>query len=143
MNNIIIRDYCKGDYEKVDFLWNEINLGGKHRGDNEDTIENTIKNGGKLFILEEKETARIIGTSWLTNDKRRIYLHHFGIDPKYQGKGYSKLLLDKSLKYAQKQGLQIKLEVHKDNNIAIDLYKKYGFKYLGDYIVFIIRDIVK
>ncbi len=34
----------------------------------------------------------------------------------------------------------VKLEVHRSNKRAIELYKKAGFSYLGDYDVYIIRD---
>jgi len=91
--------------------------------------------------MEVNSSRRIIGTSWLTSDARRIYLHHFGIKPGYRGKGLADLLLKESLEYAKSTGLQIKLEVHKNNKNAIELYKKAGFKYLGDYDVYIIRKI--
>jgi ribosomal protein S18 acetylase RimI-like enzyme len=38
-------------------------------------------------------------------------------------------------------GSQVKLEVHSTNLKAINLYKKFGFKHLGEYNVYIIRDI--
>jgi ribosomal protein S18 acetylase RimI-like enzyme len=115
-------------------------MGDQSRGDNRETIGETIALGGRLFVLEDRLTHRVIGTSWLTLDGRRIYLHHFGIDPRYQGKGYSGLLLKVSLDHARSTGLQIKLEVHKDNELAEAIYIKAGFKYLGDYKVYIIRD---
>jgi len=37
--------------------------------------------------------------------------------------------------------MQIKLEVHKNNKIAKTLYQSVSLKYLGDYEVYIIRDI--
>jgi ribosomal protein S18 acetylase RimI-like enzyme len=89
----------------------------------------------------EKNSDAIVGTSWLTVDGRRTYLHHFGINSDYQGNGLSKILLDASLKLAKTYGMQIKLEVHNDNVKALGLYKKAGFTYLGDYHVYIIRDI--
>ena len=141
--NQILRDYKESDFDEVNELWIDTGMGGIQRGDNKAIISDTINNGGKLIILEDKETGEIIGTSWLTTDKRRIYLHHFGIRPCFQGKGFSKLLLAQSLAFAREQGLQIKLEVHKNNEVAINLYKKCGFKYLGDYFVFIIRDLSK
>ncbi len=61
--------------------------------------------------LRSKDKGNICGTSWMTNDGRRILLHHFGILPEYQGKGYSKILLKESLRYVKKTGLQVKLEV--------------------------------
>ncbi|RLD73184.1 MAG: hypothetical protein DRJ10_18120 [Bacteroidetes bacterium] len=90
---------------------------------------------------QDSNNEKIIGSSWLTNDGRRLYLHHFCILPKYQSKGLSKTLLDKSLAFAKEVNLQIKLEVHRDNTIAKELYHKGGFKYLGDYEVYIIRDV--
>lgn len=134
-----IRPYKTGDFEQIQLLWEETGLGNKQRGDNAEIIEKTIAAGGELFILENTSNNEIIGTSWLTNDHRRIYLHHFGIKPAYQGKGLSKPLLEKSLEWAKNTQLQIKLEVHIDNKKAIQLYEKFGFKRLGDYDVYIIR----
>lgn len=139
-NNYHIRDYIKEDYVKIIPLWESLDLERPERGDNREIIENTIKGGGKLFIFEDIETGEIIGTSWITNDQRRVYLHHFGIKSELQGKGLSKPLLEESLKFAKETGLQIKLEVHKTNIAALELYKKYNFKYLGDYEVYVIRE---
>jgi len=38
---------------------------------------------------------------------------------------------------------QVTLEVHKSNEPAVNLYKMFGFKYLGDYDIYIIRDVSK
>lgn len=135
----IVRTYKTGDFKQIQILWEETGMGNKQRGDDEVIIAKTIASGGELFILENTITSEIIGTSWLTNDQRRIYLHHFGIKPTYQDKGLSKPLLEKSLEWAKNTKLQIKLEVHIDNSKAILLYEKYGFKRLGDYDVYIIR----
>ncbi len=83
----------------------------------------------------------IIGTSWITFDGRRLYLHHFAIAPARQGRGLAWPLLRESLRVARQMGYQVKLEVHRSNMIATALYKKAGFQYLGDYDVYIIRDI--
>ncbi len=139
--NLQIRDYKPEDYLEVEQLWNDTEMGGNERGDDNEIIEETIQLGGKLFILEDISTGKIIGTSWLTQDGRRIYLHHFGIKPEHQGKGYSKILLKESLNFARNTGKQIKLEVHKNNIKAVELYRKGGFKYLGDYDIYIIRDL--
>jgi ribosomal protein S18 acetylase RimI-like enzyme len=134
-----VRDYHYEDYPSVIRIWEETGMGGPERGDNDETIGRSISIGGRLLILENSE-GNIVGTSWMTFDGRRIHLHHFGILKKYQGLGLSKLLLDKTLEHVKDTGYQVKLEVHKTNEIAISLYKKAGFSYLGDYLVFIIRD---
>ncbi|HLP73358.1 MAG TPA: N-acetyltransferase [Bacteroidales bacterium] len=136
-----IREYRKGDYPAVSALWMATGLSNIARGDSEEIIEETIRIGGKLLLLEQKSTSRIIGTSWLTYDGRRLHMHHFGIDPAFHGRGMAKLLLNHSLAFVKHKGCQVKLEVHETNEKAVSLYKKAGFKRLGDYDVYIIRDI--
>ena len=136
-----ISKYSPEDYPEIISLWENLGLGGAHRGDNELIINQTIKMGGQLLVLIDLFKNSIVGTSWLTVDGRRTYLHHFGIHTDYQGKGLANLLLDASLKLAKTFGMQIKLEVHKDNAKALGLYKKASFTFLGDYQVYIIRDI--
>lgn len=136
-----VRVFTPSDYDALLEVWKQTDMGGAHRGDNLKVIEDTIKSGGELFVLVKKTNNRIIGTCWITNDSRRLYLHHFGILPEFQGKGLSNMLMGEAMKFASEMKLQIKLEVHKDNEIARNLYLKCGFKYLGDYEVFIVRDI--
>ena len=112
------RDYQEGDFSTVLPLWKETGLGDERRGDDETVIFSTLKSGGKFILMFEQNSEKLIGTSWITNDQRRLYLHHFGIGKAYQGRGLSKPLLEESLKFAKRTGLQIKLEVHKDNTIA-------------------------
>lgn len=140
MHEFTIVNYSQDFYEKINTFWNETGLGGKQRGDNEAIIQNTIDAGGHLLILING-TREVIGTSWLTNDKRRTYLHHFGIKESFRNRGLAKLLLRKSLEIAEKDGYQIKLEVHKDNIVATNLYKSHHFKLLGNYEVFIKREL--
>ncbi len=136
-----IRDFSHGDFLQINELWAQTGMGGTNRGDTQEVIEKTIKGGGKLLVMVETVTKKIIGTSWLSNDQRRIYIHHFCILPELQGLGLSKPLIIESLKFVKKSGLQVKLEVHRDNTKAENLYKNHGFKYLGDYDVYIIRDV--
>jgi [ribosomal protein S18]-alanine N-acetyltransferase len=140
-NDLIIRDYKAEDYLSVARLWEMTDLGNPLRGDTDETIKRTIESGGRLLIMELISSKQVIGTSWLTNDGRRIMLHHFGILPQYQGKGLSKILMRESLRFVKEKGLQVKLEVHSSNRKAINLYERFGFKPLNDYNVYIIRDI--
>ena len=138
-----IRDYWAADYPHVADIWERTGISTPGRGDSAEVIENTLRRNGRLLVLVDKGSDTVVGTSWLTNDGRRLYLHHFAIDPQFQGRGLSKPLLRESLKIAREIGLQIKLEVHKDNERAIHFYEKVGFKRLGDYDVYIIRDLAE
>jgi ribosomal-protein-alanine N-acetyltransferase len=137
---MIFRDFSSEDFRAVNELWSHIGLGGTHRGDTLDVITKTLDHGGRLIVMAHQNTAEIIGTAWLTTDYRRTYLHHFGIAKAWQGQKLSNLLLEETLKAAKLMGYQLKLEVHETNQIAIQLYKKHGFQYLGEYDVYIIRE---
>ncbi len=134
-----IRDYQKGDYQGIIKVWEATGIGSAKRGDNESIIEHSIDIGGKMLVLEDH--GNITGSSWMTFDGRRIHLHHVAVLPEQQNKGYGKLLTEASIKFAREKGYQIKLEVHQSNHKAIGIYKKLGFKYLGDYDIYIIRDV--
>lgn len=132
-----ISHYSQDDFLEVDELWTLLKMGGAERGDNSSVINATLQNGGVLFIMRIEN--RLIGTAWLTNDMRRLYLHHMGIHPDFQNKGLGKQLLGHCLNWAKAQCLQIKLEVNPANLFAVKLYENSGFKRLGDYDVYIIR----
>jgi len=140
MNNITIRHFQPSDFDGLMDVWQRTDLGNPRRGDNLEIITQSINMGGQMLIAKDSH-GKVIGTSWMTFDGRRIHLHHFGIHPNYQRKGIGLMLAKESLKFVKKKGYQVKLEVHKDNHAAIELYKKLGFTYLGDYDVYIIRDL--
>ncbi len=137
--DILIEDYKSVYFQGIVELWNELGLGGEHRGDTQQIVEQSLELGGRLLVALSSR-GEVVGTSWMTFDGRRIHLHHFGVRKTYQRKGIGKMLTKTSVVHAKEKGYQIKLEVHKDNIPAINLYKTFGFKYLGDYDVYIIRE---
>jgi ribosomal protein S18 acetylase RimI-like enzyme len=142
MESIAIRDYHPNDYDVLVSLWEKLGLGGKHRDDSPEVIKHTLDFGGKLLLMEISGSQELIGSSWITQDGRRSYIHHFGIKKDWQGKGLSKPLMEATLAFARQLRLQVKLEVGRSNLIASSLYRKYGFTPLGQYDVYILRDIL-
>jgi len=139
--NTRIRDYRPEDFASLLELWRETNLAQPERGDNAEVIQQCCDHGGRLLLMEETEKEIIIGSSWMTWDGRRIYLHHFGILPFYQGLGLGTELAEKSLEWIRRKGQQVKLEVHKENHAAKRLYEKLGFFAFRDYDIYMIRDL--
>jgi len=131
------RDYKENDYPEILNLWKATEMGDEERGDDHAQIEKTLKAGGKFIVM--LLNGEIIGTSWITNDSRRLYLHHFGILPEYQGNGYSHELMNETARYIKEKNMQVKLEVKQENTKAISLYQKHGFSRLGDFDVMIVR----
>jgi len=76
-----------------------------------------------LYVIEQD--GEVVGyILWL---RRKLYyrLYSLCIDKAYQGRGFAQNLLDYSFEHLQE--LSFSLEVHSDNQKAIELYKKNGF----------------
>lgn len=76
------------------------------------------------------DNDNIIGSIRLScrDDIREIQALY--VDDRYRNKGYAKMLMEHLLDYCRfNNEKKIWLLVRKDNNIAIGMYKKYGFKY--------------
>ncbi len=133
-------DFNESEFEEIQELWVQTGMGDSERGDTANTIISCNELGGKLIVMKEITSHEIIGTSWLTFDGRRLFLHHFGIKPIWQGKGLAKLLAKETMKFIRAKEAQVKLEVHKDNHIAKKLYENLGFFVFDDYDVYMLRD---
>jgi len=140
-DRFLIRAYKPDDYKEVILIWEATGMGGAVRGDNDVVIKDSLDIGGEFLSMIDTTTNKLVGTSWMTFDGRRLYLHHFGIDPDFQNQGLGEKLARATLNLAKQKNRQIKLEVHRNNKTAVELYKKLGFKYLGDYDVYIIRNV--
>ena len=138
--NPLIRDYRQGDFKGLQVLWEATDMGQKERGDTEEVIDRCNSMGGKLLIMENPGSGEIIGSSWMTWDGRRVFLHHFGILPAYQKHGFGTMLAKESMKWIREKGQQVKLEVHKHNLPAKHLYEKLGFFSFKDYDIYMKRE---
>ncbi len=79
-----------------------------------------------LCVLEENNLIVGYYDCWVTFETAQLC--NIGVSMNYQGKGYSKLLMDHMIDYVSKQLCEvITLEVRVSNKKAISLYEKYGF----------------
>lgn len=69
--------------------------------------------------------------SELTPFDKGLYIHSVSVQPKYKGRGLSKILMAEILKHAAKLELPPMLTVHSTNVKAKNLYVGLGFKVLG------------
>lgn len=141
MEGILIRDYCREDYPQIIELWAETCLLKPERNDTQQNLEDCLTIGGKFLVMFDSVANILVGSSWMTFDGRRIFMHHFGIKPVYQQKGLGTKLAKASLSYIYSCGYQVKLEVHKENHIAKHLYEKLGFFAYTNYDIYMVRDV--
>ena len=140
-DNFLIRNYQSKDFERLLRLWKATGIYNPERKDDEKSIEQCNAFGGKMLVMENTINREIIGSSWMTVDGRRLYLHHFCILPGYQGRGLGKALGFASLEFIKSTGYQTKIEVHKENKPAKNLYEKMGFFSFTDYDIYMMRDV--
>ncbi|MCD6333615.1 MAG: GNAT family N-acetyltransferase [Bacteroidales bacterium] len=140
INTITIRNYQYSDYGELKRFWQLNGLDSPKRADDQYIIQRTLDHGGVLLVMIH-EDGRLIGSSWITEDGRRSWIHHFGIHPDLHGQGLGKLLMERTMIEIRRIGLQVKLEVHHNNLNAIGLYRKYGFKLLDGYLVYMVRSL--
>ncbi len=137
---IHIREYQASDCDELVDLWQLTGLDYPERGDDRSTIEECNRQGGKLLVMIHEPSNQLIGSSWMTCDGRRIFMHHFGIRPEYQNRGLGKKLLKESMKFIKSKGKQVKLEVHKESQAAKHIYESAGFCAFPDYYIYMIRN---
>jgi len=125
-------------YAEIISIWDKTGISNPERADSFDSIQRTLEHGGILLLAYME--AILVGTIWLTNDYRRLYIHHMAVLPEFQKQGIGRSLLQEAIQIADKQGLQAKLEVHSDNAAALNLYRSMGFKVLDGYLVMIRRN---
>jgi len=139
MDDLILRDFVDADFVSLYKLWASTCVGNPARGDSLASIQKTLAAGGRLLVLAAGDL--IVGSCWLTDDGRRLYVHHMAVLPEMQDRGLGRRLLEKAVAIAAERDLQMKLEVAADNERAIHLYRKLGFDFIGDYEVMLKRSI--
>lgn len=74
-------------------------------------------------IIVDKNTDKVVGSVLVGNKKDKGFITDLWVNKKYQGSGLGNILIKDAIhKYNG-----IDLTVRKDNDVAIHLYKKYGF----------------
>lgn len=80
----------------------------------------------KGYIAYENEIP--IGAFALKYDKEEAYIYNVGINSKYRGRGFGKELMGYAIKVGLAKCDKAVLDVDSSNPIALNLYKKCGFK---------------
>jgi ribosomal protein S18 acetylase RimI-like enzyme len=89
-----------------------------------------IDNGGAIFLARSGD--EIVGSAAIINEGHDTYeLAKMTVSTAFQGKGISKLLLEKCIEAAKERNAKkIILFSNSQLQTAISLYKKYGFKHV-------------
>jgi putative acetyltransferase len=121
------------DFKALNIEWlDKYNLTESHDLEILNNPKGTVlDNGGCIYLALINE--KVIGTAALINEGDGEYeLAKMSVAPQYQGKGISKLLIEKCLEKA-KQIKAKKLFLYSNNQLqtALNLYSKYGFQHVS------------
>jgi GNAT superfamily N-acetyltransferase len=135
MHMIEIIDYTDeyaNDFRQLNLEWlNKYNVLEDHDLKIIYDPRSTILDGGGIIYLA-RSGDRIVGTAGLANDGNSVFeLVKMAVTPEYQGRGISKMLIEKCLhKATELKAKKIILYSNSQLVTAISLYKKYGFVYV-------------
>lgn len=98
---------------------------------NYNILENELKNGSSIYLCC-KYNSEIVGFAGISIILDTAELNNIVIKKTKRGNGLSSLLLEELIKIAKSKNCKmVNLEVASNNEIAINLYKKFGFKEVG------------
>ena len=122
-------DEYANDFKQLNLEWlNKYNLAESHDLKIINDPKKTILDGGGYIYLAKADN-KIIGTAGLANEGNSVFeLVKMAVAPAFQGRGISKMLLEKCLNKARElKAEKVFLYSNSQLTTAIALYKKYGF----------------
>ena len=124
METKLFTEYVDNVFKNLEKLFPQVY---KNRSIKQEFVDNPFS---KYFILYDRE--EIVGFLNFSHMYEKIEIININILDSYQGKGYSKLLMNELIKYKEENKIEnITLEVNKDNKVAINLYELFGFVQVG------------
>src|ERR1700724_2272656 len=109
------RELTIEDYDDAVDLWNRVEGLDVAEGDDRETIRRFLKqNQGLSRIATDRATT--VGAVLCGHDGRRGYVYHLAVDPKYQGLGLGRRVIDECLAGLKRAGVEgVNILVAKDN----------------------------
>ena len=124
------REFGIEDYDAAAQLWQRVEGVDIAEGDSKKEIARyLLRNPGLSRVVMVEST--IAGVALCGHDGRRGYIYHLAVDPKYQGRGFGKRLLDECLEGLRLAGItRVLIMVANDNPRGRDFWKRNGWEEL-------------
>lgn len=122
------REFCIDDYDPAVELWKRVEGLDVAEGDDRETIRRFLKqNTGLSRVAVDGST--IVGAVLCGHDGRRGYIYHLAVDPKFQGRGLGKRLINECLAGLKRVGLErANILVAKDNPRGLEFWRRCGWE---------------
>lgn len=93
----------------------------------EEYVNKIIENAELVLESNNEEICGLVVLYCNDKQSNRAYIPLCGVNKEFRGKGIAKSLMEKAILIVKKAGYHT-LAIHSNNPIAINLYKKLGFK---------------
>jgi len=127
---ITTREFSIQDYEAAVALWRGVEGIEIAEGDDRESVIQFLKrNPGLSRVAIDGST--IIGVSLCGHDGRRGHIYHLAVDPKYQGLGLGKRLVEECFEGLRELGIQRAIIlVANDNSPGREFWLRSGWEEL-------------
>jgi len=116
----LTKDCAKDLIEKKIFQWNE-SYPSKEILRNDIELEQLWKFKDNdaiiaVIVLTEIVDKEYLSVTWFTENSKNLYVHRLAVDPKKQGKGFAKQMMDFAEYYAEKNNYtSVRLDTFSEN----------------------------
>jgi N-acetylglutamate synthase len=126
--HIEIREFSINDYGAAIKLWQRVKGLEIAEGDDREGVAQFLARNPGLSRVATDGSA-IIGVALCGHDGRRGHIYHLAVDPRYQGRGLGKHLLQTSLEDLRRTGVKRVIIMVADNNPSgREFWKRAGFE---------------
>ena len=128
--DIRTRQFVIDDYDAVAELWKKVEGVEIAEGDSKPEVARyLLRNPGLSRVATVGST--MVGVALCGHDGRRGYIYHLTVDPKYQGRGLGKRLVEECLDGLRRAGLtRTLIMVAKDNPRGLEFWRRNGWEEL-------------
>lgn len=94
-----------------------------------------------IIVFDRNQSPEYGKINWITKEENALVIHRLAVNPKYQGQGYARKLMDYAEEHGRKENYKsIRLDAYTGNSKTISFYEKRGYIKTGE-IVFPWREL--
>lgn len=86
-----------------------------------------------MIAFDEIQPSEYSQMDWLSKNEPALVIHRLAVNPKYQGKGFARKLMDFAEDYGRNHGYKaVRLDAYTGNARTLSFYEKNGYKKTGE-----------
>jgi ribosomal protein S18 acetylase RimI-like enzyme len=121
-------------YDEVIEIWRKTGL-SVGSSDTKEEVNRMLQRNPNLFLIGKIDDI-IMGTVVGAFDGRRGYVHHLAIEPKFQKKGFGRIMMNELMKRFNEMGVhKVHLFIEKYNKQVVGFYQRLGWEIRDDLIM--------